>query len=83
MGDVEIARLEERNYTTGGGVVAIVMLVLGGLLMLLALGDNSAIRGAMYAAIWTGWNVIWGAFLVRGCRRTYVVYRHDREVRPS
>jgi hypothetical protein len=29
MGDVEIARLEERNYTTGGGAVAIVMLVPG------------------------------------------------------
>jgi hypothetical protein len=83
MGDIEIARLEERTYTTGGGVVGIVMLVLGGLLMLLAMGDNSAVRGAMYAATWTGWNVIWSACIVRGCKRTYIVYRQDRDMQAS
>lgn len=77
MADKEIAHIEERKTLSGGGAFAIIMLVLGTLVMILSLGDNSAIRGTMYAAMWTGWNVLWGACLVNGNRRSYVVFRRD------
>lgn len=77
MADREIARLEQRTATTAAGPVAVIMLVLGSGTMVLSLGDNSAIRGAMYAAIWTGWNVIWGAVLIASRRVSYTVFRRE------
>lgn len=77
MAEREIARLEEKSALSGGGVFAVVMLSLGSALMLLSMGDNSAIRGAMYAAAWTGWNVLWGAVLINGKRTNYTVYRNE------
>lgn len=79
MPDHEVAYLEERNRLSGGGVVAVIMLSVGCLAMLLSLGDNSAIRIASYGAIWTGWNVLWGAALIKGSVRRYVVYRKEAD----
>jgi hypothetical protein len=45
-------------------------------LMVIALDDNSAVRIAAHAAIWTGWNVL-TAMIYIGRKRHYVVTRED------
>jgi hypothetical protein len=56
--------------------IAIVMFILGGLAMLTALFDSSAIRLAAWGAIWTGWNVLWAAVAICSAMRgDYTVHR--------
>ena len=71
-----IARLKEHTETTGGGLAAILMMVLVAIVMVMAfITDTSAIRGAAYGAVGTALIVFFGIGAVLGRRRTYIVYR--------
>lgn len=59
---------------------ATIALAIGALIMLGALFvETSAIRLAAYAAIWTGWNVLWGIGVLSQRKVNYTVYR---EIKP-
>jgi hypothetical protein len=75
---VEIARIESHPVPGGAASFAALMLLIGFALMLFGLTDNSAIRLAAYAAIWTGWNALWGAVLISNRRRVLVVTREQQ-----
>jgi hypothetical protein len=73
---IEIARITELpgdNSSTGGCTAFFVIGIVAMLLALLT--ETSAIRLAAWAAIWTGYNVMVGAYLVAGSRRLLIVTR--------
>jgi hypothetical protein len=75
---VEVARLHERKAQ--GGVGSALMLILGAVCMLvLMFSENSAVRLAAWGTIWTGWNVLWGFFMLMGRRSEYIVMRDVRD----
>lgn len=56
------------------------MLVIGAFVAVAsAILETSAVRQGAIGAMWTGWNVLWGAFLLMTRRTEYAVYRAVRE----
>jgi hypothetical protein len=73
---VVVAHLRAKNEMGGGGQLAALMIVIGAIVMFFAvMGENSAIRLAAWAAIWIGWNVIFGAAMIVSTRTHYSAYR--------
>jgi putative copper export protein len=71
-----IASIEESIAFTGGGVIALVLLILSVALFSFAIiADTSAIRQAAYGTMLIGSVVLFGLFVALGRRRTYTVYR--------
>jgi uncharacterized membrane protein len=73
---LRIAMLEgRRRIDWRSGWFPSLMIFLGMLGMFAGLTDTSAIRFASYAALWTGWNVLWGLMILNATRTEYTVYR--------
>jgi hypothetical protein len=80
---IEIARLTDEYPQTAGRIVQSLLLVLGTVAMVLAIAaETSAIRLAAWGAIWTGWNVLVGSFLIAGRPHILVVTREARDEDP-
>lgn len=73
---VEIAAIEEVTTFSPMGVIAVILLSIGGLLILplLVLSGTILQQSVMFTA-WIGWNVLFGAGAVIGRRRIYRVFR--------
>jgi hypothetical protein len=75
---VIIARIEAQiEYNAAGAAVALLIgaFVMAGAFLL----ETSAIRLAAYAAIWTGWNVLWGISALSRREVNYIVYREHEQ----
>jgi hypothetical protein len=74
-----IARIEGAHYKAVS-LAAVLFLLVGALAMFIAvLTETSAVRLAAWAAIWTGWNILFGiAALSGGGSVRYIVYRENQ-----
>ncbi len=73
---VEIARIDELTAFTGGGVVALVLLVLASFVALFIIVLSTTVFGQIMGLLfWTANAIVWCAAMTIGRKRVYVVYR--------
>jgi len=69
IAQIEGERTTDRNGSEFFAAVGFLVMILAIIL------ESSAIRLAAWGAIWTGWNVLCGIFMLRATRTDYIVYR--------
>jgi hypothetical protein len=75
---VEIARISEHVEFSGGGVFAVLMLILSNIFAIIILTFTTNILQQNVAMLgWIGWNILWGIGAIIGRRRRYIVHRAD------
>jgi hypothetical protein len=75
--EVEIARIVEQVWFSGGGLIAVILLMLHNWLMfyLFFAATKSAVQEASLGTLWIAGNVLFGVGAIIGRRRTYRVLR--------
>lgn len=82
----EIARLEEESvHMTGPGIFSAILLTLHNFLMLVLFvgAARSAVQETSLGTIWIAGNVLFGACMLAGRRRTYRVLREQPPTEPQ
>lgn len=74
---VEIARITEHVVFSGGGMFAVLMLILFNIgLTITYVAATNILQQNVAMLSWIGWNILWGIGAIIGRRRTYVVHRN-------
>jgi hypothetical protein len=73
---VTIAQIEEQVAFSGGGIVAVLLLVLCNLIAIVSfVASTTILQETLAALVWIGWNILWGTGAIIGRKRTYIVRR--------